>query len=224
MNGLKLTLAAALLATTSLEMATASPFVKAPYGDKLDRAAANEWWKVAKDAREGKVGGKRHPAGSKTMTGRHFLDLEVPRDEVVAFACEGLALNPQSNLSYRVAHDQESCLEPDSVDVITATLVCRHMNESELIDFLGRAYRAARQAVVLNDLHRHPVAHGLFRLVAPVCFRNRLIQHDGALSVRKSFTRNDWLDAFSAAGIPREDCRVEWHWAFRWIVTMSRST
>ena len=60
--------------------------VKAPYGPKLDRAAANEWWLIAKQAREGKIGGRRHPAGSKTMTGRHFLDLEVPRNETVAFA------------------------------------------------------------------------------------------------------------------------------------------
>ncbi|MDH3583324.1 MAG: hypothetical protein OER86_03835 [Phycisphaerae bacterium] len=62
------------------------PPVRAPYPNKLDRAATNKWWEVARAAREGKLGSKRHPKSSKTVTGRHFLDLERPRDQVVAFA------------------------------------------------------------------------------------------------------------------------------------------
>lgn len=62
------------------------PPIIAPYPDKLDKAATNKWWETAKKAREGKMDSKRHPAGSVTVSGRHFLDLEVPRNEVVAFA------------------------------------------------------------------------------------------------------------------------------------------
>ena len=62
------------------------PPVIAPYPKNLDKAAANKWWETAKKAREGKLGSKRHPKNSKTVTGQHFLDLEVPRDQVVCFA------------------------------------------------------------------------------------------------------------------------------------------
>ncbi|MCM8529610.1 MAG: hypothetical protein NE330_00495, partial [Lentisphaeraceae bacterium] len=62
------------------------PPVKAPYPKNLDKAATNKWWTVAKDARDGKLGNKRHPKNSITVTGQHFLDLEVDRDKVVAFA------------------------------------------------------------------------------------------------------------------------------------------
>ena len=62
------------------------PPLKAPYPTNLDKAATNKWWVTAKNAREGKLGNKRHPKNSKTVTGQHFLDLEVPRDQVVCFA------------------------------------------------------------------------------------------------------------------------------------------
>ncbi len=62
------------------------PLVSAPYPENLDRAATSRWWETAKAGREGKVHDKRHPRGSVTATGRHFFDLECPRDEVVAFA------------------------------------------------------------------------------------------------------------------------------------------
>ncbi|WP_211093341.1 hypothetical protein [Flammeovirga agarivorans] len=56
------------------------------YSTELDRAATGEWWKVAKEAREGKIKAKYNFPDSIVVTGRHFLDLECPRDEVVAFA------------------------------------------------------------------------------------------------------------------------------------------
>lgn len=76
-----------LLAFTSLNAAKpGEPPVASPYPNNLDKAATNKWWEVAKAAREGKIGNKRHPKKSKTVTGRHFLDLECPRNEAVAFA------------------------------------------------------------------------------------------------------------------------------------------
>lgn len=62
------------------------PPVIAPYPKNLDQAATNKWWETAQKAREGKLGNKRHPKNSKTVTGQHFLDLEVARDKVVCFA------------------------------------------------------------------------------------------------------------------------------------------
>lgn len=75
-----------LQANTTLAATPGEPPVKAPYPARLERAATNKWWEVARNARAGKLGNKRHPKKSKTVTGRHFLDLEAPRDEVVAFA------------------------------------------------------------------------------------------------------------------------------------------
>ena len=62
------------------------PLTKSPYPANLDRAATGKWWEVAQKARDGAISIGRHTTKKNTVTGRHFLDLEVPRDEVVCFA------------------------------------------------------------------------------------------------------------------------------------------
>jgi hypothetical protein len=99
-----------------------------------------------------------------------------------------------------------------------ATLVCHHLSDAELISFLQQACRIAKQAVILNDLHRHPLATVGFATLVPLFFRNQMIWHDGLLSIRRAFTRQDWITFLKSAGIADSDYTLTWHWAFRWIV------
>lgn len=103
-------------------------------------------------------------------------------------------------------------------DVVMATLVCHHLSDQDLIIFIKQACQTAQQAIILNDLHRHPCATMGFATLAPFFFRNRLIWHDGLLSIRRSFTRSDWMNVLSTAGIDTHFYTISWHWAFRWIV------
>lgn len=109
---------------------------------------------------------------------------------------------------------------PERFDVVTATLVTHHLSDQELISFLRQACRTAKRAVILNDLHRHFLASLSFNLIAPILFPNRLIKHDGSLSIKRAFTRQDWWRYLEAAEINKKACSVTWHWAFRWIVTI----
>jgi 2-polyprenyl-3-methyl-5-hydroxy-6-metoxy-1,4-benzoquinol methylase len=123
---------------------------------------------------------------------------------------------PQLNFEIR---DKKELDEPSkSFDVVTSTLVCHHIPDKDLIEFLTNACRIARKKVVLNDLHRHPLALYLFKLVSPVCFRNRLVLHDGPLSIRRGFKYHEWVDYLEQAGIKKSQYRIRWNWAFRWIV------
>ncbi len=112
---------------------------------------------------------------------------------------------------------------PGRYDILTATLVTHHLSDQELISFLQQACRIAKKAVILNDLHRHLFATLGFGFLTPVLFPNRLIWHDGLLSIKRSFTRQEWWNYLDAAGINRKRCSVTWHWAFRWIVTIDVS-
>lgn len=105
---------------------------------------------------------------------------------------------------------------PKSYDVVTCTLVCHHLKSHELIRFLADAGRIARKKVIINDLHRHPLALFLFKLISPICFPNRLVRHDGPLSVRRALTRQEWVDYLKRAGIKRYTIRRRF--AFRWII------
>lgn len=122
---------------------------------------------------------------------------------------------PLSNVHFFSSYLDEI---PRQFDVVTATLVTHHLSDQELISFLRQACQKAKRAVILNDLHRHFLASLSFNLVAPILFPNRLIQHDGSLSIRRAFTRQDWWRYLEAAGINKNACSVTWHWAFRWIV------
>lgn len=113
---------------------------------------------------------------------------------------------------------------PESFDVITSTLVCHHLSDAEIVTFLKQAYRTARVAVVINDLHRHPLAILGYSLIAPILFPNRIVYHDGILSIKRSFTYQDWVAYLKAANIPLHQCRITWHWAFRWIVYINKAT
>lgn len=105
---------------------------------------------------------------------------------------------------------------PNSFDFVTTTLVCHHMSESELINFLKESYTIAKQGVIINDLHRHSLAWLGFSMLCP--FFNRLVRHDGKLSIKRSFKKDEWQDYLSAAQI--KEYSIKWHWAFRWIVSI----
>lgn len=108
--------------------------------------------------------------------------------------------------------------EKTSFDIVTSTLVCHHLSDEELVAFLQQACRIAKQAIILNDLHRHPLASIGFASIVPFLFRNRMIWHDGLLSIRRAFRRQEWKNLLRAAGIDETAYTISWHWAFRWIV------
>lgn len=108
-----------------------------------------------------------------------------------------------------------------SYDVVTATLVCHHMDDVVLADFLKRAADVAKKAVIINDLHRHPVAYASYWMMAPLLFRNRLISHDGLVSIQRSFTQTDWIRSLSQAGFDPQQWSLNWKWAFRWILLIT---
>lgn len=109
----------------------------------------------------------------------------------------------------------------NSVDVVTSTLVCHHLNDEELVLFLKQSLRTARKYVVINDLHRHPLAYLAYAFVGAL-FCNRLIYFDGLLSIRRSFTKPDWVRFLTLAGIDLSRCKISWHFPFRWVVCITK--
>lgn len=150
--------------------------------------------------------------------------------EAIAFAQEQLKrerlLNGCSVLqNVRFQHASLGQIsEEASFDVAIASLVCHHLADVELSVFLQQACRIANQSVILNDLHRHPMATGGFALIAPLFFPNRMIWHDGLLSIRRSFTRKDWARLLMGAGILESEYAIRWHWPFRWIVEIDAAS
>lgn len=140
-------------------------------------------------------------------------------EEAISFAKEQQAALRLPNLSFTVPTTTRLNYAPQSFDVVTATLVCHHLTDDELVLFLKDTYQIAMKAVILNDLHRHPLTTMSYALATP--FLNRMVVHDGFISIRRGFKYPEWVALLEAAGIPPEQYSISWHWAFRWIVLIT---
>ncbi len=126
--------------------------------------------------------------------------------------------HPSIQVEFQLQPAMTLNLAKNSVDIVLTTLVCHHMDDEDLIGFLQNAHQAARCAVIINDLHRHPIAYGFYKLFSPLLFRNRLITHDGLISIKRSFTRADLKRILSLANIAFY--KITWCFPFRWQVIL----
>ena len=148
-----------------------------------------------------------------------FLGLDVS-EVAIAQATNELMHSRSSfgKVEFQLQHQLALDLAKQSVDIVLITLVCHHLDDDELVGFLQNAYQAARRAVIINDLHRHPVAYWFYKKISPVMFRNRLITHDGLVSIQRSFTRAELQRLFKRANIQRYE--IKWCFPFRWRVVL----
>ncbi|MGK5595652.1 MAG: methyltransferase domain-containing protein [Parachlamydiaceae bacterium] len=134
----------------------------------------------------------------------------------IAYA-KSQALN-RSNVQFVQVSSPQLEFAPNSFDILTTTLVCHHMDDGEIVDFLKKAYVIASKCILINDLHRNWFAYAGFSLLAKFFFANRLVIHDGPLSIKRSFKKADWLSYLQQAGIPPHKYSLTWHWPFRWLL------
>ncbi|MFZ2314110.1 MAG: methyltransferase domain-containing protein [Gammaproteobacteria bacterium] len=125
------------------------------------------------------------------------------------------------NVSFHLQTLPSIELTENSVDIILTTLVCHHLNNEDLIEFLKSTLKASRQIVIIHDLHRHTIAQWLFRLVSPPLFNNRLISHDGLISIRRGFVRSEWKALLEKAGI--NNYELKWCFPFRWKLILCKN-
>ena len=104
-------------------------------------------------------------------------------------------------------------------DIIFSSLFCHHFTEEELIAQLKWMEANAGAGWFINDLHRHIMAYHSIRLLTKWFSNSYLVKNDAPLSVRRGFTRQEWLELLRHAGI--DDYKVQWKWAFRWLVSKS---
>ena len=90
----------------------------------------------------------------------------------------------------------------NTFDAVICTLSFHHLSDQECVDVLREMWRTTRGWIVVNDLHRHPVAYASIWLLARLFSKSVMVKHDGPASVRRAF-RPAELDALARrAGVP----------------------
>lgn len=110
--------------------------------------------------------------------------------------------------------DWQPALRPHA---IISSLFTHHLETADVVRLLGWQARTASHGWFVNDLHRHPVAWAGFRAMAAAFRWHPCVRHDGALSVRRAFTRQDWRAMLAQAGVT--DADIRWHPLFRLCVS-----
>jgi 2-polyprenyl-3-methyl-5-hydroxy-6-metoxy-1,4-benzoquinol methylase len=145
-------------------------------------------------------------------------------EQAIVEAKQELDIWQKKSLAMRVSFIHQP--HPDKIlnqefDLISATLLCHHLGDEELIQFLQETLQKARYAVIINDLHRHWLSQKLYAMFSRILFNNRLISHDGLISIRRGFTRDEWILLLKKANI--EHYQLKWCLPFRWQIVIRQT-
>ncbi|HXT62680.1 MAG TPA: methyltransferase domain-containing protein [Pyrinomonadaceae bacterium] len=77
-------------------------------------------------------------------------------------------------------------------EYVICSLFTHHFRDPQVVGLLQEMARVARRKIFVIDLHRNVVAYTFFTTIAKLFLHNRLIRADGALSILRSFTPDEF--------------------------------
>ncbi len=95
------------------------------------------------------------------------------------------------------------------VDIVVSSLMAHHLEDDEIIVQLQWMEATARLGWFINDLERSEWACRAFEWVAGLVGWHRFVRHDGPVSFRRAFRKEDWIQLLAAAEVPRETATIE---------------
>src|SRR5678815_4853107 len=102
-------------------------------------------------------------------------------------------------------------------DYVICSRFTHHLLDEQVVDVLREMSRVARRRIFVIDLHRHPVAYFFYTTLGKLVLHNRLVRHDGALSILRGFKSEELLELAQRANL--RDIRVERHFPYRLVLS-----
>lgn len=107
---------------------------------------------------------------------------------------------------------------PDAqFDYVICSLFTHHFVDGQVVQILREMSRVAKRRIFVIDLHRHPIAYFLYTTIGKLVLHNRLLRHDGALSILRSFKSDELLELAQRAGL--HDVCVERRFPYRLVLS-----
>lgn len=150
---------------------------------------------------------------------RRGLDLQLTLVDIHPETCALAAAFHRAEPRVQVFCADVFSLAPRCADIVTASLFVHHFPTAELPGLLLALARAARLGVVVNDLHRHPLAWIGIWLATRLFSCNRMIRNDAPLSVARGFRAAELRALRQTAGLER--LSYCWRPLFRWLVIVN---
>ncbi len=182
---------------------------------------------------------------SQSLTSFSILDIGAGSGELLRVAATwarqthrrlsavGLELNEsmaESMLEESEQFDEISPVRGDALklpfadaefDYVMCSLFTHHLLDDQVVDVLREMSRVARRRIFVIDLHRHPVAYFFYTTIGKLVLHNRLVRHDGALSILRGFKSDELLELARRAGL--REIWVERHFPYRLVLSAAAS-
>lgn len=115
--------------------------------------------------------------------------------------------------THELTPDQSHQIEGE---LLIFSLFLHHFSDADIKSILRNLDRKAVKAVLINDLQRHRLSHFLFRVIAGLLRFSKMARFDGALSIKKGFTKKELSNLMNQCGF--SSWSIRWKWAFRFQV------
>ena len=102
-------------------------------------------------------------------------------------------------------------------EYVICSLFTHHFRDRQVVELLHEMARLARRKIFVIDLHRNIVAYAFFTTIARLFLHNRLIREDGALSILRSFTPDEFMKLGNRADL--KNVTVEQHFPSRLVLS-----
>lgn len=150
----------------------------------------------------------------------------------VKTTCKGIDANPhiveyarlhnsEPDISFETANILSDEFKQETCDVAIATLFFHHFSDDQLVRIFSQLKQQAQVGIVINDLHRHPLAYYSIRLLIRLFSKSSMVKFDAPLSVLRGFSRKELESILERAGI--NNYLLKWKWAFRWQIIVPRN-
>ncbi len=148
----------------------------------------------------------------------HFKLIGIDANKYTVNYAKKLSEN-YTEISYLQQDVFSSEFKKMSYDIVLSTLFLHHFTEEEIMDLLSSVLKKSTLGIIVNDLHRHPMAYYLFKLLC-LTIQNPMVKQDGLISILRGFKKED-LQKISKQlnGISN----IQWKWAFRYQWILKRS-
>jgi 2-polyprenyl-3-methyl-5-hydroxy-6-metoxy-1,4-benzoquinol methylase len=101
-------------------------------------------------------------------------------------------------------------------DIVIGTLFYHHFTSDQLSYFFSQLKRQCSIGILINDIHRHPLAFYSIKWLTHWFSKSPMVKFDAPLSVLRSFHRQEIIEILDRARFDKY--QIDWKWAFRWRV------
>ncbi|HEX2905965.1 MAG TPA: methyltransferase domain-containing protein [Phototrophicaceae bacterium] len=125
-----------------------------------------------------------------------------------------------AQINFVQADARELPFQRNSVDYVISSLFIHHLTPEQVVALLRQLFTIARCGLIISDLVRGCLPLWAFKLGQPIFAHSPITRYDGAVSIRRAYTPEEFLALAQAAGLA--PVRVYRHWAWRMTLVVDK--